>query len=121
MRPRVLNSSKGEIYKPLRLLAIEMRKKPTEAEAKLWAKLERRQLGVKFRRQHIIDRFIVDFYCVEKLLVIEVDGDIHNEQKERDDEREQLLSELGCFILRFSNEEVTQNIEKVLSEIKEHL
>ena len=96
-----------------------MRKQPTEAESILWSKLEKQQLGIKFRRQHIIDRFIVDFYCLEKNLVIEVDGEIHDSQKERDEEREQLLMELGCKIMRFTNNEIFWDIEKAVKEIQE--
>ena len=121
MKPRVLNSAKKEIYEPLKLLALEMRRHPTEAEAMLWTGLDSSQLGVKFRRQHIIDKFIVDFYCIEKNLVIEVDGKIHDNQKEEDREREKCLKELGCSIMRFDNEEVIVDLEKVLTEIKEQL
>jgi len=121
MKPRVLNSAKKEIYEPLKLLALEMRRNSTQAEAILWTGLERKQLGVKFRRQHIIDKFIVDFYCIEKNLVIEVDGKVHDNQKEQDAERAQCLMELGCSIMRYNNDEVISDLEKVLTKIKEYL
>ena len=98
-----------------------MRKAPTEAEIILWRKLKYMQLGAKFRRQHIIDRFIVDFYCLENNMVIEVDGEIHDNQEEKDKEREQLLTQLGCKIMRFTNNEILFDISKVVSNIKENL
>jgi very-short-patch-repair endonuclease len=66
MKPRVLNSAKKDIYPQLKQLSAEMKAKPTFAEALLWEQLKGKCLGVNFRRQHIIDRFIVDFYCLEK-------------------------------------------------------
>jgi len=76
--------------------------------------------GLKFRRQHPINRFVVDFYCHEKMLVVEVDGGIHNdiEVKERDVGREEELQDFGLTILRFTNEEVINEMEKVLEKLK---
>ena len=121
MKTRVLNSAKREIYEPLKILSRAMRNQPTEAESILWSKLKRKQLGSNFRRQHIIDRFIVDFYSLEKNLVIEVDGEIHDSQKERDKAREQLLMQLGCKIMRFTNNEVFYELDDVVRTIQEQL
>ena len=87
----------------------------------MWSRLRGKQLGYKFRRQHVINNFIVDFYCLEKGLVVEVDGGIHKAQKERDLEREHILRSLGCKIVRFTNDEILQNIDVVLNFIKQKL
>jgi leucyl-tRNA synthetase len=102
--------------------AKEMRANPTPAEAVLWEKLKGKKLGVKFRRQHPIDNYIVDFVCLSKKIIIEVDGEIHQFQKEADEQRALKLAEkLGYVILRFSNEEVLKNIDSVIDEIKNSL
>ncbi|HNW81367.1 MAG TPA: DUF559 domain-containing protein [bacterium] len=120
--PRVIGAVKNkEVYEHLYPAAIQMREIPTVAEKILWSELRGSKLGVKFRRQHIIDRFIVDFYCVEKALIVEVDGEIHLQQKERDEERETILKAMGCEIIRFRNSEVENDIEKVIQKIKEYL
>ena len=108
-------------YGLLKEHAKTMRNKPTEAEAALWEILRSKKLGTKFRRQHVIGDFIVDFICLSKQLVIEVDGAYHNEpqQKEADDMREQILKDLGYEVLRFTNEEVLGNTEEVLNRIKQ--
>jgi len=96
----------------------------TEAEACLWNFLRNRNLkGFKFRRQHPIDNYIVDFYCDECKLVIEVDGDIHNrhDNPEYDNNKTADLQVLGLKVLRFKNQEVLKNTSKVLSEISIHL
>ena len=103
--------------------AKRMRKEPTEAEAALWELLRDKKLGDKFRRQHLIDDFIVDFVCLSKNLIIEVDGGYHNDltQKEYDEQRTLFLNEKGFKVIRFTNEEVLANTEAVLKEIKEEL
>ena len=80
-------------------------------------------LGFKFRRQHAVDQFILDFFCYEALLAIEVDGEVHNDasQAERDDERTKLLNSFGITVLRFTNEQVENNINPVLKEIHDFL
>ena len=101
--------------------AQQLRKNSTEVEKKLWKRLQNRKFeGLKFRRQHPISRFIVDFYCHEKLLVIEVDGGIHEEAKvkERDEGREEELENLGLTVIRFTNEEVLNNMNSVLEKLK---
>jgi very-short-patch-repair endonuclease len=113
--------SNKEIYKKLHPEALRMRTNPTNAEDILWNELNSKKLGYKFRRQHIIDKFIVDFYCVDKGLIIEVDGEIHDEQKERDVERDNVLRSLGCNVLRFTNQQIHENLNAVIEEIKVQL
>ena len=89
----------------------------------MWEHLRARQLAVKFNRQHIIGDYIVDFVCIEKKLVIEVDGGYHSEyeQIEKDEFRTQRLNELGFSVIRFKNEEVLGDISNVLKKIKSKL
>jgi very-short-patch-repair endonuclease len=101
-----------------------LRKQMTEAEKKLWKRLRNRKFeGLKFRRQHPINRFVVDFYCHEKLLVVELDGGIHNEVsvKEHDEGRESELINFGLKIIRFTNQEVLNDMNSVLQKLKEVL
>ncbi len=104
--------------------AAELRANMTSAEKALWAQLRKRNFcNQKFRRQHPIGNFIVDFFCYEAMLVIELDGEVHTEsyQNERDLERTKILNDLGITVLRFRNEEVFMQIETVLINIKQHL
>jgi leucyl-tRNA synthetase len=102
-------------------LAKEMRKDHTKAENLLWQELRDHKLGVelKFRRQHSIDAFIVDFICISKRLIVEVDGGYHEneEQKAYDEERTNRLNELGFEVIRFTNDEVINNTKQVLKAI----
>jgi very-short-patch-repair endonuclease len=103
-----------EIEEAARLL----RQQLTPAEAKLWEALRGRQLkGLKFRCQHPIGRFIVDFYCPSLKLVIEVDGGIHTQQKDYDQARTDLLENFSYRVLRFTNDEVINDLPKVLNQI----
>ena len=87
--------------------AKRLRHEPTPAEVALWKRLRGRKLdGYKFRRQHPIGACIVDFYCASSKLVVEVDGPIHDDQRERDKSREKLLDEYGYRVMRIRNEEV---------------
>jgi len=87
--------------------ARHMRANPTAAEKVLWQQLRNRQVNnLKFRRQHPVGSYIVDFYCAEKKLLVEIDGDSHLEQVEYDIERTQWLESQGMRVLRFTNEEV---------------
>ncbi|HSA99835.1 MAG TPA: endonuclease domain-containing protein [Anaerolineales bacterium] len=99
--------------------AREMRHPQTVAEATLWHTLRNRQTGFKFRRQHPIERFIIDFYCAEARLLIEVDGESHLEpsQEEYDKARTEYLEELGYKVIRFTNNDVRYNINAVASKI----
>lgn len=103
--------------------AKQMRRQPTEAENVLWQFLRAKQTGVKFRRQHLMLNFIPDFVCIEKKLIVEVDGGYHNdiEQIALDKERENYLKEYGYNILRFSNNEVLSNPENVVEKIKTYI
>ena len=87
--------------------ARKMRQEPTKAEQKLWQRLRRKQIGgCKFCRQHQFGRFIVDFYCHEARLIIEVAGDVHAFQEEYDADRQAALEEQGYRVVRFSNQDV---------------
>ncbi len=106
------------IHPAIRQRARELRRPQTPAEAKLWQRLRRRQLGgLYFRRQHPIDRFIVDFYCARARLVIEVDGDVHALQQEYDAARTDQIEALGYRVLRFTNNEVFRQLDAVLEHI----
>ncbi len=96
-----------------------MRDNMTEAEIILWEQIKSNKLDVKFRRQHIIANFIPDFVALSIKLIIEVDGEIHNFQKEYDNDRTYLLSQQGFRVIRFTNREVIDNLDQVLSKIKE--
>jgi len=100
-----------------------MRHEPTPAETKLWQHLRGNQLGAKFRRQHSIDRYIVDFVCIEHKLIIELDGAGHLEpdQADYDNGRTAYLNELGYRVLRFSNEQALNLPRRVLATIKANL
>ncbi|MBD2516813.1 endonuclease domain-containing protein [Nostoc sp. FACHB-973] len=107
-----------ELWKKLKPLARQMRCEPTPAEKLLWQRLRHKQLlGFKFRRQQAIDRFIVDFYCHEARLVVEVDGEIHDYSKEEDGIRQDFLESLGLRVVRFRNEDVVERMEGVLEDI----
>jgi very-short-patch-repair endonuclease len=116
--------------KTIHYLARELRKYMTPAERKLWALIRNRQVnGKKFLRQHPIlhdklnDRwrfFIADFFCSEKRLIVEMDGKIHNYQKDYDQERDRICREKGLKVLRIKNEEM-KNPEKVINKIMEYL
>ncbi len=99
-----------------------LRKRSTDAERKLWRYLRQRQLDSrKFRRQHPIGPYVADFVCMEKHLVVEVDGSQHALQEERDNACTAWLEDRGFRVLRFWNNEVLGNIEGVLLKIRETL
>lgn len=99
--------------------ARRLRKNLTKAEAILWEKLRNKQLdGLRFRCQHPVGSFILDFYCPSRKLVIEIDGDIHKERTEYDNARTSKLEEYGYRVIRFSNERVMKDLQGVLDEIK---
>ena len=98
-----------------------LRRNETIAEKLLWEKLRNNQLeGLKFRRQHPVNIYIADFYCHKFKLIIELDGDYHDqeEQKQKDEVRTEVLRLNGLKIIRFKNEEVEQDINQVLTTIK---
>jgi very-short-patch-repair endonuclease len=100
--------------------ARELRRPLTPQEVKLWARLRRKQLyGIKFRRQHPMDRFILDFFCYQHKLVIEIDGGQHAEPEQQayDQARTEWLEGRGLRVIRFTNRDIDANIEGVLGEI----
>jgi poly(A) polymerase len=109
-----------DAWQLLKPLVREKRREPTPAEAKLWKALRRNQLdGLRFRRQHAIDRYIVDFYCPAARLVVEVDGPIHEATETEDLERQEALEKSGLRVVRFSNEEVMERLPGVVERIKQ--
>lgn len=112
-------NASDEILRRAKLLRKEM----TETEALLWDELRNFKLGIKFRRQHPIGRFIVDFYCHQAKLVVEIDGSVHQleTQKERDENRTYELQKLGLKVIRFDNQDIITNISTVIKEIEKHL
>ena len=95
-----------------------LRKSMTSAEKTLWNKLRRGQLkGMYFRRQHPYGIYILDFFCHDANLAIEVDGAVHLGSKEYDEERTQYLESTGLIVIRFSNEEIEENVDKVIESI----
>jgi leucyl-tRNA synthetase len=109
------------IAKQLIGLSRNNRKEATESEALLWNIVRNKNLGYKFRRQHAIGRYIADFACTEKRLVIEIDGSYHNtkEQLELDEQRTLELEQKCLFkVIRFTNEEVSKNMDSVIVKIK---
>jgi very-short-patch-repair endonuclease len=115
---RVPTYTTRELYEKLKPIARQMRSEPTPAEDRLWQRIRKEQIGgIKFRRQHHIDRFIVDFYAPQVRLVIEVDGSVHEYTQEEDAVRQQFLETLGLRVIRFTNEEVFGQLEAVLEKI----
>ena len=112
-------NKRHRIYPSILLRARELRHPQTPAEATLWRYLRDRNLGYKFRRQHPIDRFIIDFYCAAAKLCIEIDGSSHfeKEQEEYDKARTEILQELGYQVIRFTNNDVRYNVHEVVDEI----
>ncbi len=111
------------LYAKLKGFSKKHRKEPTQAEALLWTKLSNNQLGIKFRRQHIIGRYIADFASLSKRLIIEVDGLYHQlpEMVISDAERTKELNSLGYEVLRFTNDEILSNINAVVQSISTKL
>jgi len=118
------NTANPFIYELLKENAKNRRKEPTVAETFLWEALKGKQLeNYKFRREHVIDDFIVDFVCLSEKLVIEVDGGYHNnpDVKEADKLRTEILKNLGYRVLRFSNDEVLNKLDRTIKLIKHAL
>ena len=122
VKPIISKMNKKQIIE----IARQLRKQQTPAEKKLWDVLRNKKfLGLKFLRQHPIIYgdgnklrfFIADFYCAEKKIIIEIDGKVHNYQKDRDQIRDSITNSLGLKILRIKNEELTR-LELVLEKIE---
>ncbi|MFZ6708661.1 endonuclease domain-containing protein [Undibacterium sp. TC9W] len=98
-----------------------LRKNMTDAEKKLWQGLRSEQLGAKFRRQYPYQHFVLDFVCLEKRLVIEVDGGQHAEAQAYDMHRTEVLKKAGFTVLRFWNNQVLSEANAVMEEIWRHV
>ena len=112
---RVIYNSK------LKSFANQLRNNSTESEIEMWKFLKNNYSNIRFNRQKSLDNFIVDFYCFKYNLIIEIDGSIHDSQKEKDEERDVLfLYKYNLKTIRFSNEQVLNNkkyLKKVLDEV----
>ena len=114
--------SKGKTTWKYVVAARELRQEETEAEKKLWEALRGKRLnGLKFRRQHPYEKTILDFFCVEHQLVVELDGSVHDEpdQFASDEQRTNFLNERGLKVVRFKNDEIMKNLPSVLRRIIE--
>ena len=114
-------TSSPDIYLLLKENARKNRANMTEAEKMLWERLRCYPRPLRFRRQHIIGDYIVDFVCLEKMLVVEVDGDYHStdEQKALDELRTEYLNSVDFSVVRFTNEQVINHINDVVAHIEE--
>ncbi len=125
MKKKLENISYIKYFTSNVIKARELRKNPTPAENKLWLELlsNRKMLNFKFLRQKPILGYIVDFYCSKLLLVIEVDGEIHNNKDniEYDNLRTEILQSIGIKVVRFSNNQILENIDHVKLEIEEEI
>jgi leucyl-tRNA synthetase/very-short-patch-repair endonuclease len=110
-----------KFYPEIKNSSRENRKNPTEAEETLWKYLKNEQTGYKIRRKHIIDVYIADFVCLEKKVVIEVDGKYHDDNPDYDNARTEMLQVKGFSVIRFTNEEVIKDPAKVQQLIKKYL
>ncbi len=111
---------KSDYHKVKLALRRRLRSNPTNAEKVIWCALRKKQTGFRFRRQHPVGRYIVDFYCPEVRLVIEVDGDVHSLEAsiEYDKERDKYIRAAEYEILRVSNNDVLSNLSNVYTEIQ---
>jgi very-short-patch-repair endonuclease len=94
-----------------------MRREPTQAEQTLWSHLRALRGNTPFRRQHVIGSYIVDFYCSQAQLAVEVDGPYHADIEEQDSNRTAYLNALGIRVIRFTNDQVLNNIDEVLTSV----
>ena len=112
--------NKDRMTSRLTNLAKTLRKRSTDAELILWQRIKARRLeGIKFRRQQPIEDFIVDFLSFEKRIIIELDGGQHAEDRQKDRERDKLLTKAGFKVLRFWNNEIFENLDGVLERIQQ--
>ena len=119
----IYNTASPDRYMLLKEFAKKNKQHPTEAEKLLWECLRGKNLQFKFNRQHIVGDYIVDFICIEKSLVVEVDGGYHSEyeQIQKDEMRTESLRRMGFRVIRFANEDVYGRIQDVIDKIKEEL
>lgn len=111
------------LYERLKRYARENRNRSTKAEEILWELLRAKQLGVPFKRQHIIGDYIADFVCLPAKLIVEIDGGYHQlpEQQMSDEQRTEWLQRRGYKVLRFINEEIIADTNNVLEKIKQNI
>ena len=110
-------------YSTIKQNAKDNRSMMTDAERYLWNYIKNEQIGVRFRRQHIIGEYIVDFICLKQKLIIEVDGGYHNNptQQQKDRIRQNWLESMGYKVLRFNNNDIFHQIESVITIIKQNI
>jgi leucyl-tRNA synthetase len=118
---RGIETADKKVWRILKEFGRDNRKNPTDEEAILWENVRNNKLGHKIRRQHTIGTFIADFVCLDKQLVIEVDGEYHLSNKDFDEARTAFLNNEGFEVIRFTNAEVNNNLKKVLTSIKNKL
>lgn len=116
--PEKVRTQKGNLkyLDDLRILARKNRNNPTEAELSIWKEIKK--INYPFLRQKPLNRFILDFYCSKLLLAVEIDGDSHECKKYYDRERDKKLENLGIKTVRFTNEKVLGNLDKVMEKLK---
>jgi very-short-patch-repair endonuclease len=105
----------------VRRVARELRRQLTPAERRLWGELRGNRLGFHFRRQHAFGPFVLDFFCAERRLCIELDGGVHEDRHEADEARTEALATRGIRVIRFDNEEVLTRTAAVLTTIEDAL
>jgi len=117
------NYASPDRYKILKEFAKKNKQFQTDAESLIWRHIQNNQLGVKFNRQYIIGDYIVDFVCLEKKLIIEIDGGYHSEyeQIQKDEHRTEKLEAMGFNVIRYTNEELFASIKDVLNKIRKLL
>jgi len=117
------DEKRHRIYPPILQRARDMRHPLTPAERKVWERVRNGQLGLKIRRQHVIDRFIADSYCAKAKLDIEIDGDTHAEpdQAKYDAARTAWLEARGYRVIRFANRDVHEDLDGVLRALREEI
>jgi very-short-patch-repair endonuclease len=118
-----VKTSAPDRYELLKDFAKKNRREMTESETILWNVLRKLNCGYHFRRQHPIGDYIADFICLQKKLVIEVDGGYHDDPDQQSDDlmRTQCIEKFGYTVIRFKNEEISTNLPQVLTIIKNHL
>jgi very-short-patch-repair endonuclease len=117
-KPDRIRGTSQELWQAARSLRLNM----TPAEEKLWSALQNKQvLGKRFRRQHAVGRYVLDFYCPACKLAIELDGSVHDDRQEEDAIRTQEIERYGYQVIRFDNAEVMKNLEQVVQQIAEVL
>jgi len=116
-QPEMFYGAKRKIFQNAEVLRSNM----TISEKLLWERLNKSQLGVRFKAQHPIDLFVADFYCHKYKLVVEIDGEIHQKQKEYDEGRTAEMENYDLKVIRFTNDQVLNDINWMVEEIKKFL